>query len=130
MKKFPIMEKIREIRGSLARRKSPPPPRRGTRLHATPRRAPAMDDYEDDQPTTKLSSAFIVVLILHIVAVGGIFAFKGIKAHRLNRELPVAVSREHAPAPRAAAAAEPEAIASTRAATTPAAPVQRVYKAH
>src|SRR3954447_25269566 len=90
MKKFPFMEKLRELRCSLTRKKPEPPPRRVTRLHATARRAPAMDDYEDDQPTTKLSSAFIVVLILHIVAVGGIFAFKGIKAHRMSREVPVA----------------------------------------
>src|SRR3954468_21410068 len=91
MKKLPILEKLREFRVSLARPK-PARPRPVARLNATARRmAPAaMDDYDDDQPTTKLSSAFIVVLILHIVAVGGIFAFKGIKAHRMSREVPVA----------------------------------------
>jgi LysM repeat protein len=57
------------------------------RLQATARRAapPAMDDY-DDEPTTRLSSAFIVVLILHVVAVGGIYAFNSIKANRRSTE--------------------------------------------
>jgi len=44
-----------------------------------------MDDY-DEEPTTKLSSAFVVVLILHVVAVGGIYAFNSIKASRRNLE--------------------------------------------
>jgi LysM repeat protein len=41
-----------------------------------------MEDYDAGQPTTKLSSAFVVVLILHVVAVGGIYAFNSIKASR------------------------------------------------
>ncbi len=48
---------------------------------ATRRAAPPVDDYSDE-PQTKFSSAFIVVLILHVVAVAGIYAFKGVKAHR------------------------------------------------
>jgi len=39
-----------------------------------------LEEY-DDEPTMKLSSAFIVVLLLHVVAVGGIYAFNSIKAH-------------------------------------------------
>jgi LysM repeat protein len=35
------------------------------------------------EPSIKLSSAFIVVLVLHVVAVGGIYAFNSIKAHKL-----------------------------------------------
>src|SRR3954471_13726246 len=128
MKKFPIMEKIREFRCSLGRKKSAPPPRRVTRLHATARRASAMDDYEDDQPTTRLSSAFIVVLILHIVAVGGIFAFKGIKAHRMSREVPVASAiSQPAVAPRPTAAENTNAVVAE---ATPITLPQKIYRAH
>jgi LysM repeat protein len=35
-----------------------------------------------EEPNVKLSSAFIVVLVLHVVAVGGIYAFNAIKAHQ------------------------------------------------
>jgi membrane-bound lytic murein transglycosylase D len=77
------------------------------KLQATARRvaAPAAESY-DDEPQTKLSSAFIIVLILHVVAVGGIYAFNSIKAHRRARE------------PLVAEAAPPV----TRAAQVPAAP--------
>lgn len=40
------------------------------------------DDYYEAEPNMKLSHAFMVVLILHIVAVGGIYAFNQIKVHR------------------------------------------------
>ena len=63
---------------------------RPRRLQAAPRRAaPAIEDYDDDEPTTKLSSAFVVVLVLHVVAVGGIYAFNEIKKNR-RREEPLA----------------------------------------
>jgi LysM repeat protein len=134
MKKFPIMEKFRAFRCSLGRKKSAPlpPPRRDTRLRATARRA-TLDEYdsEDDQPTTKLSSAFIVVLILHIVAVGGIFAFKGIKAHRLSREVPVASTTSHpaiVPHPAAGETASP--VAPVVAEATPITLPQKIYVAH
>lgn len=52
---------------------------------AARRVAPAMDDY-DAEPQTRLSSAFIVVFILHVVAIGGIYAFNSIKAHRKANE--------------------------------------------
>ena len=57
---------------------------RKKRLNATARTAPraAMSDYDAEEPTTKLSSAFIVVFVLHVVAIGGIYAFNGIKASR------------------------------------------------
>lgn len=63
-------------------------PRRQKRLNATTsaRRAPAADDYYDEEPKTNLSSAFVVVLILHVVAVGGIYAFNSIKAARRGSE--------------------------------------------
>ena len=68
----------RKPRNRSRRRSSTPPPRA--------RMKPAMDDYDDDEPTTRLSSAFFVVLILHVVAVGGIYAFNSIKAHRRGLE--------------------------------------------
>jgi len=43
-----------------------------------------MEESDEGQPTTRLSSAFVVVLILHVVAVGGIYAFNSIKASRRN----------------------------------------------
>lgn len=59
-------------------------PRTKKKLQATARSVPraAMNDYDAEEPTTKLSSAFVVVLILHVVAVGGIYAFNSIKASR------------------------------------------------
>lgn len=53
------------------------------KLRASARRAApsVMDDY-DEEPSMKLSSAFVVVLLLHLVAVGGIYAFTRIKEHR------------------------------------------------
>ena len=44
------------------------------------------EDYDADEPQTKLSSAFIVVLLLHFVAVGGIYAFNSIKSSRKDKE--------------------------------------------
>lgn len=36
---------------------------------------------EENEPTMKFSSAFVIVVILHVVAVGGIYAFNSVKAH-------------------------------------------------
>lgn len=46
------------------------------------RRAPASENYYEEEPKTNLSSAFIVVLVLHVVAVGGIYAFNSLRASR------------------------------------------------
>jgi LysM repeat protein len=40
------------------------------------------DEYYEAEPNMKLSHAFMVVLILHVVAVGGIYAFNHIKVNR------------------------------------------------
>src|SRR5205814_407658 len=37
-------------------------------------------DEEEQPPTTRLSTAFVVVVALHLVAVGGIYAFNSLKA--------------------------------------------------
>jgi LysM repeat protein len=77
---------------------------------------PAMDDYDSDEPQTKLSSAFIVVLILHVVAVGGIYAFNSIKASRRDRE--VSTSSVDAPAPEVAQSTAANAAAAAAAAAS------------
>lgn len=53
---------------------------------STQRSAPkhAEDEYGADEPNVKLSRAFVVVLLLHIVAVGGIFAFSALKDHQMS----------------------------------------------
>jgi len=79
-------------------------PKRKLRATAV-RRAPAASraiEEEEEEPTMRLSSAFIVVVLLHLVAIGGIWTFESVKVNR-------------------APAAEGEA-ASTTAAAEPAAP--------
>ncbi len=81
---------------------------RPRRLQAVARRAvPAIEDYDQEEPTTKLSSAFIVVLILHVVAVGGIYAFNEIKKNR-RREEPLASVPAKPAAQKPAAPADPQ----------------------
>lgn len=82
------------------------------KLRATARAArPSIDDYDAEEPTTKLSSAFIVVLILHLVAVGGIYAFHKIKDSRRDREV---IAKTIAAPP--LAPAKPAAVESSTAA--------------
>jgi len=79
-----LIEKVREtakVLKTLSRKpKRQPPKRLQARVRATT--AATADDYEDEEPQTKLTSAFVVVLVLHLVAVGGIYAFNEIKASR------------------------------------------------
>lgn len=60
------------------------------RLKTTARSASAKDFYEEDyfgeESNMRLSRAFVVVLILHIVAVGGILLFNNMKAKQEARE--------------------------------------------
>jgi len=49
---------------------------------------PMIDDYDAEEPQTKLSTAFIVVFVLHVVAIGGIYTFNSIKASRKDQETP------------------------------------------
>jgi LysM repeat protein len=53
---------------------------------ATQRSSPkyAEDEYGSDEPNVKLSRAFVVVLLLHVVAVGGIFAFSALKDRQIS----------------------------------------------
>ena len=58
--------------------------RKPKKLDATTvsRRAPSSESYYNEEPKTNLSSAFVVVLVLHIVAVGGIYAFNSLRTSR------------------------------------------------
>ena len=51
------------------------------KMNAMTRRAtmPIAEDYDTDEPNVRLSRAFVVVMLLHVVAVGGIFAFSSLK---------------------------------------------------
>ena len=55
-----------------------PPLKKKKTLQAATARRPREADFTEE-PSVKLSSAFVVVLILHIVAVGGIYAFSALK---------------------------------------------------
>ena len=87
---------------------------RKKRLNATARTAPraAMSDYDAEEPTTKLSSAFIVVFILHVVAIGGIYAFNGIKASRVGSAPAPMVNKDAAKTSAANDAKAPTLVAS------------------
>ena len=84
-----LIEKVRQTASRLktmARRpaRKIPPQKLQARVRASV--AATADPYDDDEPQTKLTSAFVVVLILHVVAVGGIYAFNQIKASRRSIE--------------------------------------------
>ena len=57
-------------------------PRKKLRAAAQRAAKHAEEDYAAEEPNVKLSRAFVVVLLLHIVAVGGIFAFSALKDHQ------------------------------------------------
>lgn len=61
------------------------------KMNATAVRNAAASTYDEETDDTKLSGAFIIVLILHIVAVVGIVAFTRIKENRKNAEAPAVV---------------------------------------
>ena len=52
------------------------------KLQVTARAIPRRDVDESEEPNMRLSSALIVVVLLHLVAVGGIYAFSSLKAHQ------------------------------------------------
>jgi peptidoglycan endopeptidase LytE len=96
-------------------------PRRTKKLRATAtaaRRAPATDSYYDEEPRTNLSTAFIVVLVLHVVAVGGIYAFNSIHAARQSREQKSVLNKSTPAAPKPAPE-PPKAATQSAAATAP-----------
>lgn len=123
---LPKLPKLSFKRPAIFTRKSsrPKPPMKLNAATAAQRMKPGVDDYDDDEPQTRLSSAFFVVLILHVVAVGGIYAFNSIKEHRRGLDpRPDTAKTEpvEKPAP-APAPAKAAAAASTEVAAKPAAP--------
>jgi LysM repeat protein len=104
---------------------------RRQKLHARAASRDDMDDFESEaEPGMKLSQAFFVVLLLHILAVGGIYAFNQIKS--VSKASPTAkaeapaepiakpapLNEEAAPVASAPAAAELPAASSTASART------------
>jgi len=85
-------------------------------LHARAAASEAEFDEIDgeSEPSMKLSHAFIVVLVLHVLAVGGVFAFNTLKTKQILPDRPARATAAKAengkPAP-AAASAKPAAPA-------------------
>ena len=91
---------------------------------ATAAQAATQTSHDEDDGSNRLSGAFLVVLLLHIIAVVGVFAFARIKESRAHNAPPQAPAAKMAakPAPVKPAAAKPPlpAAAATIAAATPA----------
>lgn len=126
MKKF----KLPSLKSLVPQSKVPKPRKPATRLAARLTQ-PAYDDYEEE-PTTKLSTAFVVVLVLHLVAVGGIYAFHSIKAKRREADgtaltAGVSQNKESLAKTEAVAKPQPPTAAPSQPAAAPAlAPVSPV----
>jgi len=83
-----------------------PPPRRPAVAPLRARAATAEEtydeeDYESEEPNMKFSHALIVVLVLHLVAVGGVFAFNWMKARQTaeaKSPKPAAIAESSTPA--------------------------------
>lgn len=101
---------------SLAPQPKPKQPLTRLQAHARRLTPSAYDDYEEE-PATKLSTAFVVVLVLHLVAVGGIYAFHSIKAKR--READGTATTAATPAPSPANKTAPPAGAAVPQVSTP-----------
>lgn len=98
------------------------------------------DDYYDTpEPNMKLSHAFVVVLVLHVIAVGGVFAFNTIKSNQRPNivsaaaETPVSnetpVTSEVAPPVASGIVAPPSAGTATQVPVTQPAVVQQAVAA-
>jgi LysM repeat protein len=88
------------------------------------------EDYSAEEPNVKLSRAFVVVLLLHVVAVGGIFAFSALKDHQTG-----SASGKGEPADQKLPAAQSSASRETATADKPAgrtvpADVQKLVDSH
>ena len=54
------------------------------KLKASTRAVPSPVLEEFEEPRMRLSSAFVVVLLLHLVAIGGLYSFNSIKSHQTD----------------------------------------------
>lgn len=70
----------------LKPKKAPVKLQAATAARRAPSRQIVEDTHYDDEfePSMKLSRAFVIVLVMHVVAVGGIFAFNAIKTRQLS----------------------------------------------
>lgn len=84
---------------------NPMTPKRTRRLRARAATMQAAEEYDDygPEPNMKLSHAFLVVLMLHVIAVGGLYAFNSMKAGKSTSQ---ASSKPHAAATAASHKAE------------------------
>jgi LysM repeat protein len=87
---------------------------------ATTRRSREADFTEE--PNVKLSSAFVVVLVLHVVAVGGIYAFNALKARQ-----PPAFEETPQASAQPVAATQTDTQADAPATPAPSAPAAPTY---
>lgn len=113
MKKFQLLSLKSLVPQSKVAKQRKPATRLAARLTQ-----PAYDDYEEE-PTTKLSTAFVVVLALHLVAVGGIYAFHSIKTKRREADGTALTASVN---PHKEAAAKVEAAAKTPPVAAPPVP--------
>jgi LysM repeat protein len=101
-------------------RRQPAPPRRAvqTTLKATAAaRRGELDDYDAPESTTSLSTAFIIVFLLHVVAVIGIYIFNHIKSTRPATPVKIAATAKAKPT-------APKPVVTESAKVAPAAPKQ------
>jgi len=109
---------------ALVPQSKPRKPMNKLQAHANRLTHSAYDDYEE--PTTKLSTAFVVVLALHVVAVAGIYAFHSIKAKRREADGTAVAAKTVAPASTVAAASAvppvPQKAGTAPASAAPVAP--------
>ncbi|MEO6785776.1 MAG: LysM peptidoglycan-binding domain-containing protein [Chthoniobacteraceae bacterium] len=89
-------------------------------------RASAQASHDDDDGGTRLSGAFIVVLVLHVIAVVGVFAFARIKESRNNGAPQGNSAQAAAPKPAPAKAPAIKAAATAATATVAAAHPQQI----
>ncbi len=98
---------------------------RSRTFNASAARATSHAPADDDEGGHRLSGAFIIVLILHVIAVVGVFAFARIKENRTAstppQKTPVTTPASKT-APAKSSAAKAAAAAPAAAATQPAAP--------
>lgn len=111
------MKMKKTVRMPLRRAPQRPRPSASSSLRA--RAATADEAYDDDEdyggeeePNMKLSHAFMVVLVLHVIAVVGVFAFNSIKAGQ------TAAAKSPAPAQAEESAIAKEAAPTAAPATT------------
>ena len=97
---------------------------RAKTYNAAAARTASQASHDEDDGTNRLSGAFIVVLLLHIIAVIGVFAFARIKESRSHNAPPenpsaTAAAKAAPVKPAAPKAPAPAAAASTAASNTP-----------